>query len=139
MSIYFHTEACSFTFTEKFKSKKWLKKVLKEEKKREGNINIIFTNNTLIQHLNIKYLSREYFTDVIAFDYQEENKISGDIYISIDTVKENSKRYECPFHIELKRVIVHGLLHLIGYKDKTRKEKIEIKEKETFYLMQYPL
>ena len=105
-----------------------------EERKKEGEINVIFTNDKTIHRLNKTYLSHDYFTDVIAFDYQEKGEIAGDIYISIDTVKKNAKLYKCPFNVELQRVIVHGFLHLIGYRDKTEKEKKEMREKESVYL-----
>lgn len=134
MSIYFHKEETRFTYTEKEKSKKWLREILREEKKKEGDINIIFTNDQTIHQLNRTYLSHDFYTDVIAFDYQKPGKITGDIYISIDTVKKNAKRYKCQFNVELQRVIVHGLLHLIGYNDKTEEEKKAMREKESVYL-----
>lgn len=116
-----------------------MKKILREEKEKEGCINVIFTNDQNILHLNKTYLSHDFYTDVIAFDYQEPGKISGDIYISIDTVKKNAKKYKCRFSIELQRVIVHGLLHLIGYEDKTESGRRKMREKESRYLQHYPI
>jgi len=137
LSIYFHNETCRFKYSEIAKSKKWLRKILREEQKKEGDINIIFSDNHTILKLNKTYLSRNYFTDVIAFPYAEGKTVDGDIYISIDTVKENAKLYKCTFMDELHRVMIHGLLHLIGYGDKTAKEKKEMREKESFYLSEF--
>lgn len=137
MSIYFHNETCRFKYNEIAKSKKWLRKILREEQKKESDINIIFSDNHTILQLNKTYLSRNYFTDVIAFPYAEGKTVAGDIYISIDTVKENAKHYKCTFWDELHRVMIHGLLHLIGYGDKTAKEKKEMREKESFYLSEF--
>ena len=108
-----------------------------DENKYEGEINIVFTDNQTILQLNKTYLAHNYFTDVIAFSYNESNKVCGDIYISIDTVKENAITYNCSFLEELRRVMIHGLLHLIGYKDKTEKQKKEMRRKESLYLSEY--
>lgn len=137
MGIYFYNEGCSFTYKDVKKSKKWLLKVLQNEKKEQGEINIIFTNNPTILNLNKTYLSHNYFTDVIAFNYGKNKTVSGDIYISLDTVKKNAETYHCSFMDELHRVMVHGLLHLVGYNDKTKKEKAEMLRKEEFYLSEY--
>jgi probable rRNA maturation factor len=134
LSIYFHNEACRFNYIGKDKTRKWLRDIIRNEKRKEGTINIVFTDNPTILRLNKTYLSHHYFTDVITFNYNEAGKIIGDIYISIDTVRENAGKYKTPFPEELKRVMVHGLLHLIGYNDKTKVQKVKISEKESFYL-----
>jgi len=138
LSIHFHNEECRFTYSRGEDTENWLRKTIAEERKEEGDINIIFTDNNNILQLNKTYLSHNYFTDVIAFQYHEGVKITGDIYISIDTVKENARRYHSTFWDELHRVMIHGLLHLIGYNDKTAKEKKEMREKESFYLAKHP-
>ena len=137
MSIYFHTEVPEFNYSEKERTKRWLRAVMKEEKKYEGEINIIFTDEESILQLNKKYLSHNYFTDVIAFNYNEGDLIKGDIYISIDTVRANAQKYKSTFSEELHRVIVHGLLHLIGCNDKTPTQKEKMKEKEAWYLSRF--
>lgn len=134
MSIYFHTELTSFKYKEIENTRKWLRGVIKDEGKKEGEINIIFVDDKTILELNKKYLSHNYFTDVIAFNYNEENNIIGDIYISIESVKSNSDKYLTSFQEELHRVIVHGLLHLLGYEDKNKRQKENMAEKETLYL-----
>ena len=86
---------------------------------------------------NIKYLNHDYLTDVITFNYCEDRTVSGDILISVERVRENAKSYNVSFFTEIKRVIVHGLLHLLGYDDKTNSSKQEMTEKEDFYLNLY--
>jgi len=97
-------------------------------------INVIFCNDTFIKELNVKYLNHNYLTDILTFDYSENLQLSGEIYISLERVKENSVKYKKEFGNELARVIFHGVLHLCGYKDKSPKEKIQMTEKEDFYL-----
>jgi rRNA maturation RNase YbeY len=84
--------------------------------------------------INVKYLDHNYFTDIITFDYVEGNTISGDLFISIETVKENAKEYNITWIKELYRVILHGILHLVGYNDKSEKERKIMREKENYYL-----
>jgi probable rRNA maturation factor len=134
MSISFNCLNIQFNLKKKNSLKRWFKKAIQEEKKKCGIISYIFTNNTTILELNRIYLSHQHFTDIITFDYSEENTLSGDIYICIDTVLENSKRYKVEFNNELKRVMIHGILHLAGYKDKTKEQKTMMRYKEDFYL-----
>lgn len=95
-----------------------------------GDINIIFCSDRYILDVNNKYLKHNYFTDVITFDYCEGRYLNGDIIISIDTVKANAILYKSTFDNELYRVIIHGVLHLMGYKDKSKKEKVIMREAE---------
>jgi len=104
------------------------------EEKTLGNINFIFTSDKYLLEINNKYLSHNYLTDIVTFDYCENNIVNGDIYISIETVKNNSYRFNVTYLEELRRVIIHGVLHLIGYSDSDEKEKKEMREKEDFYL-----
>ena len=138
MSIYFHNEKSRFEYKDEEKSKKWLRKILREENKKEGDLNIIFTDNPTILQLNKTYINHQYYTDVIAFHYNQEENITGDIFISIDVVKENAVLYGSEFHEELHRVMIHGLLHLIGYNDKTEKQRKKMREKESAYLKKQP-
>ena len=110
----------------------WLKKVITTEKKQLGEIVFVFCKDAYLLEKNIQFLKHETLTDVITFDYCEGNQISGDILISVERVKENSEIFEVTFLNELDRVMVHGLLHLLGYKDKTREDAKLIRSKEDF-------
>ena len=112
----------------------WLNEILIEEKKMLGDIAYIFCNDDYLLTKNIKYLNHNTLTDVISFDYSKHKLISGDILISIERVRENSNIFGVPFLNELQRVMAHGLLHLLGYDDKTEKGEKEIREKEDYYL-----
>ena len=123
-----------FVFKHKRLNNSWLKLVAESEIKKLGNINIIFWSDNYILDVNVKYLAHDYFTDIITFDYCEKNILSGDLFISIDTVRDNAEFYKTEFKDELNRVIVHGLLHLIGYDDHTPEEQKIMREKENYYL-----
>ena len=99
-----------------------------------GDINIIFCSDNYILDVNMKYLQHDYFTDIITFDYCEKKVLSGDLFISVDSVRENSVYYGTEFEDELNRVIVHGLLHLIGYDDHSEGDVKVMREKENYYL-----
>ena len=123
-----------FVFKHKRLNNSWLKLVAESEIKKLGNINIIFCSDNYILDVNVKYLGHDYFTDIITFDYCEKDILSGDLFISIDTVRDNAEFYKTEFNDELNRVIVHGLLHLIGYDDHTPDEQKIMREKENYYL-----
>ena len=123
-----------FVFKHKRLNNSWLKLVAESEIKKLGNINIIFCSDNYILDVNVKYLGHDYFTDIITFDYCERDILSGDLFISIDTVRDNAEFYKTEFNDELNRVIVHGLLHLIGYDDHTPEEQKIMREKENYYL-----
>ena len=123
-----------FVFKHKRLNNSWLKLVAESEIKKLGNLNIIFCSDNYILDVNVKYLGHDYFTDIITFDYCEKNILSGDLFISIDTVRDNAEFYKTEFKDELNRVIVHGLLHLIGYDDHTPEEQKIMREKENYYL-----
>ena len=124
----------SFTLKNKRKIKNWLKDTIENEKKKVGDINYIFCSKQYLKKMNNDYLSKNYETDVISFDFSKDNKISGDIYISSETVKKNSIIFNVAFSNELKRVMVHGLLHLLNYNDKSKQELKIMREKENFYI-----
>ena len=124
----------SFTLKNKRKIKNWLKDTIVNEKKKVGDINYIFCSKEYLKKMNNDYLSKNYETDVISFDFSKDNKISGDIYISSETVKKNSIIFNVGFNNELKRVMVHGLLHLLNYNDKSKQELKIMREKENFYI-----
>ncbi len=112
----------------------WLEKVVSNENKKLGEIVIIICKDDYLLEKNIKFLNHDTLTDVISFDYSTDKNISGDIFVSIDRIKENAKTYNVTFLKELDRVMVHGLLHLLGYNDKAEKDAKEMKNKENFYL-----
>ncbi len=114
----------------------WLSKVCIAEDKELGDVNLIFCSDNYLLELNVKHLEHDYYTDIITFDYSEET-ISGDLFISIDRVEDNANSYKVPFSEELNRVIAHGVLHLIGYGDKSEEEAatMRIKESEALKLI----
>ena len=112
----------------------WLKSVVKNENKSIGKISMIFVDDNYLLDVNIKYLKHNYFTDIITFNYNQGLNISGDLYISIDTIKSNAEFYQTNFKNELLRVIVHGVLHLLGYNDSNESEKKIMRDKEDYYL-----
>ena len=132
-NIYFHSE-CDFEVDSILTLEPWVKGAIKEEKKELGVINYVFCNDESLLEKNQTYLNHNTYTDIITFDYSEKNCINGDLYISVDRVKENALKFAVPFAVELKRVMIHGILHLIGYKDKSEKEQKLMREKEDFYL-----
>lgn len=123
--------------TEINQNKKWLNQVISNEAKEEGDITYIFCDDDYLLEKNIRFLNHNTLTDVITFDYCEGNSVGGDIFISIERVKENSEVFKVDFLTELNRVMVHGLLHLLGYKDKTERESNLMRKKENYYLSKY--
>ena len=115
-------------------SASWLQNIVATENKKLGEIVFIFCRDAYLLEKNIAFLNHDTLTDVITFDYCTEKKISGDIFISVDRIQENAKIFNVTFLNELDRVMVHGLLHLLGYNDKTKKDSAEMKAKEDFYL-----
>lgn len=112
---------------------------MQSESKKIAGVNVIFCSDKFLHSLNTKYLKHDTLTDIITFDYSEsDNAISGDVFISIDRVKENAKKYKVFFPVELHRVIIHGFLHLAGYKDKHIDEKQVMTSKEDYYLSLQP-
>ena len=108
--------------------------IIDNEGFKEENIVLVFCSDKFLLDLNKKHLNHDYFTDIITFSYTVNNKISGDLFISVDRVKENSLKECVSFEKELERVIYHGVLHLCGYNDKTQKESKEMRSKENYYL-----
>jgi len=132
--ITYYTEDTSFAFKEKRLTNRWLKLVAESEIRRLGDISIIFCSDSYILDVNMKYLQHDYFTDIITFDYCEGNRLSGDLFISVDSVRENASFYGTEFADELNRVIVHGILHLIGYDDHAEEDIAVMRAKENYYL-----
>lgn len=132
--ISYFTENTDFNFKQRLINNRWLKMVAESEVKKIGDISIIFCSDNYILDVNIKYLGHDYFTDIITFDYCEGNRLSGDLFISIDSVRENASFYGTEFADELNRVIIHGVLHLIGYDDHSEEDIKVMRAKEDYYL-----
>ena len=132
--IRYFQEDIRFELKQKMQNNRWLKMVAGSEMRRLGAINIIFCSDHYILDVNMKYLQHDYFTDIITFDYCEKDVLSGDLFISIDSVRENALYYGTEFADELNRVMVHGLLHLIGYDDHTEEDIAVMRQKENYYL-----
>ncbi len=132
--VSYYTQDTNFNFKGRLLNNRWLKMVAESELKRLGDISIIFCSDNYILDVNMKYLQHDYFTDIITFDYCEGNRLSGDLFISVDSVRENASFYGTEFENELNRVIVHGLLHLIGYDDHTEEDQKTMRSKENYYL-----
>lgn len=134
MAVSFHSEQINFTISEEDAVAKWLQKVCVSEGKNLSEISYIFCSDDYLLDMNRQYLNHDFYTDVITFDYCEADDISGDVFISIDRVSDNAKKVRVAEKDELHRVMVHGLLHLLGYHDKEASDKEQMTSKEDFYL-----
>lgn len=132
--ISFHSEDTPFTLKDKKKVRNWIETLIKKLKKKPGEINYIFCSDEYLLEMNKEHLDHDYYTDIITFDYCENDSISGDLFISIDRVKENAKNFRTTQKNELHRVMAHGVLHLLGYKDKTTKDAEKMREMEDYSL-----
>ena len=112
-------------------------KVIGSSGKVAGDLNFIFTDDSSLLKINVEFLNHDYFTDVITFDYSVNNTVSGEVYISIDTVRANALNYNISFEIELLRVMIHGVLHLLGYDDRTDDERGIMREMEDRWLAEF--
>lgn len=132
--ISFHTEEVSFKLQNKIKHKQWLQAVANEEQKKIGELNYVFCSDAYLLEINQNYLQHDTYTDIVTFDNSDNPKIiEGDIFISYDRIKENAVKFGTESS-ELQRVMVHGLLHLCGYKDKVKADKALMTSKENYYL-----
>ena len=135
--INFFTEDISYTLKRKTKIKSWITATIKEEDYALNELNFIFCSDAYLLRINQDYLQHDDYTDVITFDNAEKLKtIVGDIFISIDRIKENAAQFKSTTEIELCRIMIHGTLHLLGYKDKTKAAKAQMTAKEDYYLSQ---
>jgi rRNA maturation RNase YbeY len=136
--ISFFVEEITFRIRNKKLLRNWLSNSIASENKRVGELNIILCHDDYLYKMNLEYLNHDTLTDIITFDYSETNTISGELFISITRVKVNAKIYSKTIVDELHRVIIHGILHLCGFGDKTIPEKEIMTTKENFYLSQRP-
>ena len=128
--IRYYQEDTSFDLKQKLATRRWLKRVAETHLRRIGSINIIFCSDPYLLEVNKQFLRHSYYTDIITFDYCEGNVLSGDLFISVDSVRENASFYGVSFADELDRVMVHGLLHLIGFDDATDAQQAKMRQME---------
>jgi probable rRNA maturation factor len=137
-SINFFSQSIPFKVPFPRKTASWIKAAIKKEKHSLKELNFIFCTDEELYEINVEYLKHKTLTDIITFDNSdEENVIEGDIYVSVDRVKENAAEYGIEFPLELRRVVIHGVLHLLGYSDKTSANQKEMRKKEDAYLSLY--
>jgi len=134
LAIRFFLHLVDYQIEGKRKIKTWIKKILTDHDKMVGEINIILTCDSKLLEINKRYLKRENYTDIITFDYSDKKVISGELYISIDRIKENANIYNVTCNNEVVRVIIHGILHLLNYDDNTYLKKKKMKKMEDNYL-----
>ena len=135
MPIRYFSEEADFTLEHPRKTTKWINTVALKEKASVKAINYVFCPDSFLLQLNQDFLKHNTFTDIITFDYSSSRKsLEGEIYISLDRIKENALKFKSTLDEELHRVIIHGILHLIGYKDKSKAEKLLMRKKEDAYL-----
>ena len=132
-NILFHSE-CNFTPSKQNARSRWIINSIINESKRVGDLCFIFCKDEYLLEKNIQFLNHNTYTDIITFDYCEGDIISGDIFVSIERVTENANEFGVNFEDELDRVLIHGVLHLAGYQDKSKEEINTMREKEDFYL-----
>jgi probable rRNA maturation factor len=125
---------CLFTYRKFSMLKQWIINVIRTEHYKAGDITVVFCSDDYLLSVNQSFLHHDYFTDILTFDYSEGKVVSGDLLVSIDRVKDNARLYGADFSDELDRVILHGILHLIGYTDDNEYNLKSMREREDFYL-----
>ena len=133
MKIFFHKESVSFPL-DTSAINNWIENAVFSLDYSLKNLSFVFCDDEYLKNINVKYLGHDYYTDVITFDYSTEEGLVGDVFISIERVKENANNFKVSFNEELFRVIIHGVLHLCGFDDKTDKEIKEIRKQENHFL-----
>ncbi|MDO5570153.1 MAG: rRNA maturation RNase YbeY [Bacteroidales bacterium] len=130
MAINFYAQDVTLPNIKKNETKEWIKKVAQKYDMKVGDVSYIFCNDEKILEVNNEFLKHDYYTDIITFDYTEGNKIGGDIFISLDTVKSNAEQFQQEYDQEIHRVIIHGILHLCGIDDQSPEQRANMISKE---------
>ncbi|HNO71190.1 MAG TPA: rRNA maturation RNase YbeY [Bacteroidia bacterium] len=133
MAILFFSKGIRFSISNKSRISKTIQNLIKNEKKKEGDISFTFCSDSFLLDINKKFLRHNTLTDIITFQYPAD-KLSGEIFISIPRVRENAKKFNVSIQQELYRVIIHGVLHLCGYTDKNNSDKVMMSKREDYYL-----
>ena len=133
-TLNFFSEEIEFSLDDEHKTSEWIHNTILSEGKLPGDINYIFCSDNYLYKMNVEHLQHDTYTDIITFNYCEAGVISSDIFISIERVRENAIFFKSSFSKELHRVIIHGILHLVGYDDKNEEDRITMRAKEDFYL-----
>lgn len=134
MAIHFYCQQVKNPIPKRRLWKSWIKETIQAEEKKLGNISYIFCSDEDLLEINQEFLQHNTYTDIITFDYSDENFISGEIYVSIERVNENASAFQVTFEQELARVVIHGVLHLCGYKDKKKEDLQTMRRKEDIYI-----
>ena len=134
ISFNYETE---FKLEDELQFQTWISNAIEEENCNEGDLNYIFCDDDYLHKINVEYLNHDTLTDIISFDYSVGKELHGDIFISIERVADNAKDFEVAFEKELQRVMIHGVLHYCGYKDKTDSEKAIMRSKEEHYMHKF--
>ena len=137
MNINIYYDNVRFRLRESTKIKRLIAEVIGKEEKVPGDLSFIITSDKTLRNINKEFLNHNYYTDVIAFNYSVAKRINGEVYISIDTVRENAANYKISLKREILKVFIHGVLHLCGYDDKTKREKNVMSDKEDFWVEKY--
>lgn len=137
--ILFHEEDISFTLPDELNFIHWIRSVIEAQSCHLKQLNYIFCSDAALLKVNLEYLDHDTYTDIITFPYASTPQIEGDIFISIDRIRENASKYEQPFERELKRVMIHGVLHLCGFGDKSDEEKLVMRTKEDEAISLFPI
>jgi rRNA maturation RNase YbeY len=135
--ISFRNEDIKLSLKNRTALKQWIEAVVKKHKRKTGEISFVFCSDEFLLDMNRQYLDHDTYTDIITFDYSKEDAkqpVSGEIFISTDRVRENAEKFDKPFENELQRVIIHGVLHLLGFGDKTKKAREEMRKQEDLCL-----
>lgn len=136
-NIFFHSE-CDFMLSKQGMRSKWIVNSMLNESKTVGELSFVFCTDEYLLEKNIQFLGHDTFTDIITFDYCDGDIINGDIFVSVERVTENASTFGVCFEDELDRILIHGVLHLAGYRDKSKEEANAMREREDFYLSLRP-
>lgn len=128
--VHFFNEDVSYVLKDKMKLKNWVKIMIEQHQKSLGEVNFVFCSDEYLHEMNVEYLQHDTLTDIITFDYCDGNTVSGDLFISIDRVKDNASDLKIKLTDELHRVMIHGVLHLIGFKDKSQQDAATMRSQE---------